>query len=78
MRYDKYCVVCADKDRNIRSLNIFESEDDANLFLAKEASRTYEKLLDMPNSSISVKPGYAKVIGTNVLEWKVHHVAVHQ
>ncbi len=73
----KCCVVCTDGDGCVRSVDAFTSDKCADLFIAEDASKIYEKLLDIADSSIEVRPGYAKVFGEGILEWKRYPLIVH-
>ncbi len=71
------CVICTDDNGYIRSVNSFQLESEANLFVQKDASEIYEKVIECPESAIEVCPGYAKVSGEGFFEWKVYPMTAH-
>lgn len=72
----KYLVICVDENLDVLSVNPFDTEDDANLFLIKDASETYEEMEDDADSSIEVGPGFGKVTcGDLVYRWTIYLLA---
>lgn len=67
----KYCVICVDGDGCVRSVDPFDSEKEAEIFLAEEAFKIYKQLLDVPDSILEVRPGFAKVFGEGILIWSL-------
>lgn len=72
----KFLVICVDENLDILSVNSFDNEEDANAFLAKDASATYEEMEGDGDSSIEVRPGFAEVTcGEAIYRWTIYPMA---
>lgn len=69
----QYLVICVDDNLDILSVNPFDYEEDANVFLANDASATYEKMEEDSDSSIEVRSGFAEVTcGEAIYRWAIY------
>lgn len=72
----KYLVICVN-DSDICSVDVYDSEKDANDALANDAQMTYDEIEEHPLSSIEVSPGKAKVIdGIDAWGWSLYPLRV--
>ncbi len=71
------CVICTDDNGYIRSIDSFQTECEADLFISEQAQEIYEKVIEYPESTIEVSHGYAKVSGEGFFEWKAYPMTAH-
>lgn len=69
----KYLVICVNGNQDVCSVDPFDTEEEANAFLAEDAKRVYDEILDHYNSDIDVSPGQAEVVdGEEVYGWSIY------
>lgn len=69
----QYLVICVDENLDILSVNSFDNEESADAFLAKDASATYEEMEEDGDSSIEVRPAFAKVTCEEAIyKWTIY------
>lgn len=72
----QYLVICVDDNLDVLSVNLLDTEESANVFLAKDAATTYEEMKDDEDSSIEVQPGFAKVTCEDIIyKWTIYPLA---
>lgn len=73
----KYLVICVNENQDVCSVSSFDTEEDANNFLAKDAARVYDEIEQHYNSGIEVSPGDAEVVdGEAIYRWSVYPLTI--
>lgn len=75
----KYLVICVQDGGDVQSVTPFDSYAEADLFLAEDAAKMYDKIHDNFNSDIDVYPGGAEVVdGEEVYSWSIYPLVLEK
>lgn len=69
----KYLAICIQDGGDVKSVNSFDTHEQANDFIAKSAAEMYDKIHEKLTSDIDVWPGGAEVVdGEEVYSWQIY------
>ncbi len=70
---EKYIATHANSDSGIVGATFFDSEIDADTYIAECARRAYQDVCDLPDAKIDVQSRFAQVDTDDLsLQWKVY------
>ena len=73
----RYLVICVNENQDVCSVDMYDTEEEANLALAEDARKSYEEIEDHDLSSIEVSDGDAEVVdGEAVWRWSIYPLTV--
>lgn len=69
----KYLAICVQEGGVVQSITPFDSYEEANDCISKDAAKMYDNIVDHLDSEIEAYPGGAVVAdGANVYIWSIH------
>lgn len=73
----RYLVICVNENQDVCSVDMYDTEEEANLALAEDARETYEEIEDHCLSSVEVSDGDAEVVdGESIWRWSIYPLAI--